>query len=313
MTPAACPLPKRIEIVEVSPRDGLQNEPAAVSTQDKLALIDKLVAAGAKRIEATSFVDPRRVPQMADAEAVMSGLHQRHDGVSFSGLVLNARGAERAVAAGCHELTYVVVASETFSLRNQGRSVADTIAAWQRVAVVGKEAGRRCNVLVAAAFGCPFEGLVPREQVLAIVKAVAGMAPDEIGLADTIGAGTPGQVAEMFDGARAAVAGMVWRAHFHDTRNMGIANAHAALLSGVTVLDASAGGIGGCPFAPGATGNIASEDLVYLLDGLGIESGLKGPALARLAPWLEARLGHPTPGSLGKAGWFPAESDLMKP
>jgi hydroxymethylglutaryl-CoA lyase len=313
MNAAGAALPARVEIVEVSPRDGLQNEAMPVSTQDKLELIAQLVAAGARRIEATSFVDPRRVPQMADAEAVMAGLRGLYDGVSLSGLVLNGKGAERAVAAGCHELTYVVVASETFSLRNQGRGIADTIAGWRSIAQIGKAAGLRRNVLVAAAFGCPFEGLVPHGQVLDIVRTVAEMEPDEIGLADTIGAGTPGQVAALFDGARAAVPGMTWRAHFHDTRNMGIANAHAALRAGVTVLDASAGGIGGCPFAPRATGNIASEDLVYLLDALGVASGLDGPALAKLDPWLEKRLGHPTAGSLGKAGWFPPEAPAPKP
>jgi hydroxymethylglutaryl-CoA lyase len=297
-------LPARVEIVEVSPRDGLQNEARPVSTADKLALIARLVDAGARRIEATSFVNPARVPQMADAEAVMAALKDRHEGVSFSGLVLNARGAERAIASGCHELTYVVVASETFSMRNQGRGIAGTLDGWRQIEPLARAAGRRRNVLVAAAFGCPFEGRIAETAVLDIVDRVADIGADEIGLADTIGVGTPGQVGDLFADAHARLGALPLRAHFHDTRNTGIANAVAALGAGASILDSSCGGIGGCPFAPRATGNIATEDLVYLLDGMGIASGIDGRALAALDPWLAALLGHAVPGSLGKAGWF---------
>lgn len=297
-------LPARVEIVEVSPRDGLQNEARPVSTADKLALIARLVDAGARRIEATSFVNPARVPQMADAEAVMAALKDRHEGISFSGLVLNARGAERAIASGCHELTYVVVASETFSMRNQGRGIADTLDGWRQIEPLARAAGRRRNVLVAAAFGCPFEGRVAEAAVLEIVDRVADIGADEIGLADTIGVGTPGQVGNLFADARSRLGELSLRAHFHDTRNTGIANAVAALDAGASILDSSCGGIGGCPFAPRATGNIATEDLVYLLDGMGVESGIDGRALAALDPWLAELLGHAVPGSLGKAGWF---------
>lgn len=297
-------MPSRVEIVEVSPRDGLQNEARPICTADKLALIARLVDAGARRIEATSFVNPARVPQMADAEAVMASVRGRYPQVSFSGLALNVHGAERAIAAGCHELTYVVVASETFSLRNQGRGIADTLAGWTEISGLAKAAGLRRNVLVAAAFGCPFEGPVESTAVLDLVDKIAEAGADEIGLADTIGVGTPGQVGDLFAAMGERLDGIPLRAHFHDTRNIGIANAVAAMVSGVSVLDSSCGGIGGCPFAPRATGNIATEDLVYLLDGMGIASGLNGPALAKMDPWLAGLLGHPVPGSLGKAGWF---------
>lgn len=297
-------MPERVEIVEVSPRDGLQNEARPVSTTDKLALIARLVDAGVRRIEATSFVNPARVPQMADAEAVMAGLTGRYPQVSFSGLVLNARGAERAVAAGCRELTYAVVASESFSLRNQGRGIAETLAGWSEVVRIAASSGLRRNVLIATAFGCPFEGRVDGAHVLELASRAAEAGADEIGLADTIGVGTPGQVGELFAALRRRLPGMPLRAHFHDTRNTGIANAVAAVAAGAQILDASAGGIGGCPFAPRATGNIATEDLVYTLDGMGVGSGLDGRAIAALDPWLADILGHPVPGKLGKAGWF---------
>ncbi len=298
-------LPPRVEIVEVAPRDGLQNERQLVSTEDKLALVGRLVEAGARRIEATSFVNPRRVPQMADADAVMAGVPRR-EGLGYSGLALNRRGAERAIAAGCDEVTYVVVASETFSQRNQGRGVDDVLAEWAEVSAATRAAGRRANLLIAAAFGCPFEGRMDPDAVLAIVERGLEAAPDEVGLADTIGVGVPSQVRDLFGRLGELVPGLPRRAHFHNTRNTGYANAYAALEAGVTVLDASAGGIGGCPFAPRATGNIATEDLVYMLDGLGVATGISVDAVAALDPWLAERLGHDVPGQLGKAGNFPS-------
>ncbi len=297
-------LPDRVAILEVGARDGLQNEKQIVPTEDKILLIRRLVEAGLTRIEATSFVNPAKVPQMADAEAVMAAV-PRDRGVTYAGLVLNPRGAERAVAAGCDELGYVVVASETFSRRNQGRSVEDTLADWRRVVGIARAAGRRVTVTIAAAFGCPFEGPVAPDTVAALAREVMADGPDEIALADTIGVGVPSQVLDLFGRLRAMAPELTLRAHFHNTRNTGYANAYAALLAGVRVLDASVGGVGGCPFAPRATGNIATEDLVYLLDGLGVASGVDGPAVAALEEWLEERLGHPVPGQLGKAG-FPA-------
>ncbi len=302
-------LPDAVEVVEVSPRDGLQNEARPVGTADKLHLIESLIRAGVRRIEATSFVHPARVPQMADAEAVMAGL-PRGPGVIISGLVLNRRGAERAIAAGCDELTFTVVASEAFGQRNQGQTIEQGLTAWAEVAAMARAAGRRATVMIATAFGCPFEGAVDPARVEAMARQVLRSGPEEIGLADTIGVGTPRQVMDLFGRVRAAVASAgtgraVMRAHFHNTRNTGYANAYAALLAGATVLDSSAGGIGGCPFAPRATGNIATEDLLFLLDGLGVRHGIERGAVASLDPWLAGVLGHAVPGQLGKTDVWP--------
>ena len=304
-------LPDAVEIVEVSPRDGLQNEGRPVGTADKLRLIESLVRAGVRRIEATSFVHPARVPQMADAEAVMAGL-PRMPGVAVSGLVLNRRGAERAIAAGCDELTFTVAASEAFGQRNQGQTVEQGLLAWAEVSAMARAAGRRAAVVIATAFGCPFEGAVDPARVEDMARQILRSGPAEIGLADTIGVGTPRQVVDLFGRMRAAIAASgcgrpAMRAHFHNTRNTGYANAYAALLAGATVLDSSAGGIGGCPFAPRATGNIATEDLLYLLDGLGVRHGIERKAVAALDPWLAEVLGHAVPGQLGKTdAWPPA-------
>ena len=304
-------LPEAVEIVEVSPRDGLQNEGRPVGTADKLRLIESLIRAGVRRLEATSFVHPARVPQMADAEAVMAGL-KSVPGVVVSGLVLNRRGAERAIAAGCDELTFTVVASEALGQRNQGQTVEQGLLAWAEVSAMARAAGRRAAVMIAAAFGCPFEGAVDPARVEDIARQVLRSGPAEIGLADTVGVGTPRQVVDLFVRVRTAIAAAgtgqpAMRAHFHNTRNTGYANAYAALLAGATVLDSSAGGIGGCPFAPRATGNIATEDLLYLLDGLGVRHGIERGAVAALDPWLAEVLGHAVPGQLGKTdAWPPA-------
>ena len=304
-------LPDAVEIVDVSPRDGLQNEGRPVGTADKLRLIESLIRAGVRRVEATSFVHPGRVPQMADAEAVMAGL-PRPPGVIVSGLVLNRRGAERAIAAGCDELTFTVVASEAFGQRNQGQTVEQGLLAWAEVSAMARAAGRRATVMIATAFGCPFEGAVDPARVEDIARQVLRSGPAEIGLADTIGVGTPRQVMDLFGRVRAAVAASpsgrpAMRAHFHNTRNTGYANAYAALLAGAAVLDSSAGGIGGCPFAPRATGNVATEDLLYLLDGLRVRHGVSREAVAALDPWLADVLGHAVPGQLGKTdAWPPA-------
>ncbi len=316
MLPDAPMLPDVVEVVEVSPRDGLQNEGRPVGTADKLRLIEAVAAAGARRIEATSFVHPARVPQMADAEAVMAGL-RRVPGVILSGLVLNRRGAERAIAAGCDELTFTVCASEAFGQRNQGQTVEQGLTAWAEVAAMARAAGRRATAMIAVAFGCPFEGAVDPARVEHIARQILRSGPAEIGLADTIGVGNPRQVMDLFGRVRAAVAAAgaaasrsgqaSMRAHFHNTRNTGYANAYAALLAGCTVLDSSAGGIGGCPFAPRATGNIATEDLLFMLDGLGVRHGIERGAVAALDPWLADVLGHAVPGQLGKTDpWPPA-------
>lgn len=311
MLPDPRVLPETIEIVEVGPRDGLQNEARPVSTADKLHLIEALTSAGVRRIEATSFVHPARVPQMADAEAVMAGM-PRDRSIVVSGLVLNRRGAERAIAAGCDELTYAVVASETFGQRNQGQTTEQGLAVWAEVAALARAAGRRTAVVIVTAFGCPFEGAIDPARVEGIAARALEADPDEIALADTIGVGTPGQVMDLFGRTHAAVSASKTgrarlRAHFHNTRNTGYANAYAALMAGVTVLDSSAGGVGGCPFAPRATGNIATEDLLFMLDGLGVRHGIDRGAVAALDPWLAGVLGHAVPGQLGKTDpWPPA-------
>ena len=297
-------LPQRVELIEVSPRDGLQNEPEILSTEDKVALINRAVAAGARRIEATSFVNPRRVPQMADAEAVMAAL-PRPAGVSYIGLVLNRRGFDRALAARCDEVNYAVVATDTFSKRNQGATTEEGMALHDEICAAARAAKVPYTVTIAAAFGCPFEGEVPESRVIEIVRRLAVGKPDEIALADTIGVGVPSQLTRLITAARAAASGIPLRVHFHNTRNTGIANVYAAVESGVTAIDASIGGIGGCPFAPAATGNVASEDVIYMLERMGVRTGVSLPALIETAKWLEVRLGRAVPAMLGRAGVFP--------
>jgi hydroxymethylglutaryl-CoA lyase len=293
----------RVDIVEVGPRDGLQSEPGVLPTATKVEFIARAMAAGVRRIEVASFVHPQRVPQMADAEAVLAALPRRDD-VSCIGLVLNRRGFERAAAAGCNEIGMAVVASDTFSQRNQGVTCDASIAAWLDIARAAKAAGLRPQVTVSAAFGCPFEGEVPVSRVVEIARRVAEAEPFEIALADTIGVGAPAQVLELVARVREAVPGIALRCHFHNTRNTGLANAFAALQAGVRTLDASLGGIGGCPFAPAATGNIPTEDLVYMLHRCGYATGIELAAAIDAGKWLQQQLGRPVPGMLVKAGDF---------
>lgn len=295
-----------LELLEVGPRDGLQMEPHVLGTDDKLELIQRLLAAGLKRIEVASFVNPRKVPQMADADVLVTRL-PRAPGVHFAGLVLNEKGMERALAAGCNEIGMVVVASDTFNRRNQGVGTDASIEAWLRMAPQARAGGARAQVTVSAAFGCPFEGEVPLERVLGIATRVAAGEPHEICFADTIGVAVPAQVTELLMRARERLPGVRLRCHFHNTRNTGLANAWAALEAGAVTLDSSLGGVGGCPFAPTATGNIPTEDLVYLLERSGVRTGVSLPALIDSARWLEERLGHAAPGLLMKAGPFPPQ------
>jgi len=293
-----------IDIVEVGPRDGLQSEPGVLPTATKVEFIERAIAAGVRRVEVTSFVNPRRVPQMADAEAVLQALPRR-DGVYYIGLVLNRKGFERAAAAGCNEIGMAVVASDTFNQRNQGVTTEESIAAWLEIAAAAKLAGIRPQVTVSAAFGCPFEGEVPVQRVVDIARRVAEAEPFEIALADTIGVGVPAQVIELVARVREAVPNVALRCHFHNTRNTGLANAFAAVQAGVRTLDASLGGIGGCPFAPAATGNIPTEDLVYMLQRSGYPTGIDLAAAIAASKWLQQQLGRPVPGMLVKAGDFP--------
>ena len=296
---------RSVEIVDVGPRDGLQMEPGVMPTAAKVEFIERLVAAGLRRLEVASFVNPKKVPQMADAEQVLAGLSRRAD-VHYIGLVLNRRGFDRAQAAGCNEVGMAVVASDTFNRRNQGVGTDESIDAWLDIAQSARAAGIRAQVTVSAAFGCPFEGEIAVERVVDVVRRCAAAEPFEIAIADTIGVGVPTQVTEVVAAVRKVLPPTTMlRAHFHNTRNTGLANAYAALQAGVSTLDASTGGIGGCPFAPAATGNIPTEDLVYMLERGGIATGIDLDALIATGKWLQETLGRPVPGMLVKAGNFP--------
>lgn len=295
----------KVEIVEVSPRDGLQNEAASVSTADKIALVERAVAAGVRRVEVASFVDALRVPQMADAEAVIAGLPERED-VTYIGLVLNARGAERALATKVDQLGAVCVASDTFAGRNQKQTSDESLDVAMAVVRRARDAGRTGQITIGAAFGCPFEGEVSPDRVLDMARRAADARPVEVALADTIGVAAPCQVSELVGRVAEAIAPVPVRIHLHDTRGTGIANVWAAIEAGARVVDASIGGAGGCPFAPGATGNVATEDVAYLLARSGIATGLHLPRLIDSAHWLAGVLGKPLPGRLGKAGPFPS-------
>ncbi|CAM3984793.1 hydroxymethylglutaryl-CoA lyase [Nocardiopsis rhodophaea] len=295
----------RVEIVEVGPRDGLQNEDRVLSVAEKIELIDRAVAAGIRRIEAVSFVNPKRVPQMAGAEEVMAGI-DRGAGASYIGLVLNRRGLDRALTAGVDEVNVAIPATDEFCRRNQGCTVEEMLGAYDDIAKAASSAGMPVSVTVSTAFGCPFEGETPPERVAEIARRAAASGAVEIALADTIGVGVPRQVSDLVRRVRAVAGGARLRCHFHNTRNTGYANALAAVENGVTVLDSSVGGFGGCPFAPAATGNIATEDLVYMLHRSGVETGTGLTALTDLGAWLGARLDKAPPALLGRAGAFPA-------
>jgi len=295
-----------IEIVEVGPRDGLQNEALAVSTADKLALVERAIAYGARRIEVTSFVNPKKVPQLADAEDLVALLPDRDD-VTYIGLVLNRRGAERAIASGrIDELGAVCVTSDTFGIRNQGQSSDESLAAAIEIVGLAREAGRSGQITIATAFGCPFEGEIAIDRVVEMAKRAADAAPREIALADTIGVGVPSQVCDMVGRVREAVAGLPVRVHFHNTRNTGLANVWAAVAAGAATVDVSLGGLGGCPFAPGAAGNVPTEDVVYLLERGGIATRLDLPAIVEAATWFAGVMGRPLPAMVSKAPAFPA-------
>lgn len=297
---------RRIEIVEVGPRDGLQNEAAVLETPQKLEFIRRLEAAGARRIEAVSFVNPRRVPQMAGAEEIMAELAPSN-AASRIGLVLNMRGWERCIAAGCDEANVVVCATDSFGIRNQGAGTAEQMQALADIVARQKaEGGPPITMTVSVAFGCPFDGEVSEDQVTALVREAAGLGVPEIALADTIGVADPWRVRRAVEAARTAAPDARLRMHFHDTRNTGLANAYASVEAGVEVLDASCGGLGGCPFAPNATGNIGTEDLVYMLERAGFETGYDLAALIETAQWMAGVLGKPPTASVSRAGGFPA-------
>jgi len=292
-----------IEIVEVGPRDGLQSESQVLPTSAKVEFVRRLERAGLRRIEVASFVNPKRVPQMADAEDVLAALTAAPK-ARYIGLVLNRKGFDRARAAACAEIGMVIAASESFSQRNQGCSVEDGVRTWLEIAAAARSAGIRAQVTISTAFGCPFEGEVPPAHVVALAERLAAGDPDEIAIADTIGVAVPTQVTALVSALRASLARVKLRAHFHNTRNTGLANAYAAIEAGVRSLDASCGGIGGCPFAPAATGNVPSEDLIYMLHRMGFDTGVDLPALLETTRWLQQTLDHALPGMVVKAGLF---------
>lgn len=295
-----------IEMVEVSARDGLQNEAGFFPTADKLELISRAIAAGSKRIEVASFVHPGRVPQMADAEAVCAGLPKRSsDDVTYIGLVLNKRGALRVLETQIHELGAVVAATDGFGTRNQGRTSDETLEDAIEIIRLAKEHGRTAQATVSVAFGCPFDGEVAASRVAEIARKLAAAQPREIALGDTIGVAVPSQVKAVMSAVKAAAPGIPIRLHFHDTRNTAVANAWAGVETGASTLDASIGGIGGCPFAPNATGNVATEDLQYMLQRSGVETGLKLDDLIDVAKWLSGKMGRTLPGLVSRAGGFP--------
>ena len=288
-------------VCDVGPRDGLQNEDRVLEPGLRAELCDRLAAAGLKRIEAASFVNPKLVPQMAGAEELMAALHRR-TGTSYAGLALNEMGYERAIAAGVDEVHYAFAATDQFGRRNQNATTEQGLQTALALVARARSDQVPITVTISVAFGCPFEGPVPVPHVLDLVERLMASPPDEICLADTIGVGVPTQVKALVRGARDL--GAPVGAHFHNTRNTGYANAMAALDQGVVSLDASVGGAGGCPFAPKATGNIATEDLAYLLRGMGVDTGLDVAALIDCSRWLGQQLGKEMPGMVARAGDF---------
>jgi hydroxymethylglutaryl-CoA lyase len=303
----------RVTIVEVGPRDGLQNEAARIPSADKVAFVERLAAAGLPVVEVTSFVRPDRVPQLADAREVFAALTTapafapasappRAPGTRYSALVPNLTGLREAIAAGAREVAIFAAASEGFSQRNTNRSIAQSLAAFADVCGEANVAGVRVRGYLSTAFGCPFDGVVEPPRVGEIARQLLDLGVYEVAISDTIGVAHPGQVGPVVEAAgRAGVAIDQIALHFHDTRGQALANVMAALPLGVRTFDASAGGLGGCPFAPGATGNLATEDLVYLLDGLGYETGVSLPGVIAASAFIEPRVGHDLPSRVYRA------------
>jgi len=296
---------KKITLVEVGPRDGLQSEPEILSTDTKVEFIQKAIDAGLRRLEVASFVHPKRVPQMADAEALIERLPQI-DGVSYIGLVMNERGLDRALETNIGEIGMVIVSTDSYNRKNQGVDTDESMRAWGDIAARAKQNGLRANVMISSAFGCPYEGEVKVERVVELAKRAIEAEPAELGIADSIGVAVPNQVTDLLGQVKEVIGDLPLRCHFHNTRNTGLANAQAAVESGVTYLDASIGGLGGCPFAPAATGNVPSDDLLYMLDRSGVETGVSLGKIIEISAWLEQTLGRSVPALLPKAGVFPS-------
>ncbi|MEX0973245.1 MAG: hydroxymethylglutaryl-CoA lyase [Solirubrobacterales bacterium] len=296
-------LPTSVLIREVGPRDGFQNEPETIATADKVRLIDLLSASGLGRIEVTSFVRPDVIPQLADAEQVLSAV-QRRDGVSFSVLIPNERGLERALAQRDRfdEINVFVSASETHNRSNVNRSIEQSLAGLERTLATAREVGLRCEGVISTSFGCPYEGEVPAERVFAIAERLAAAGCEEVGFGDTTGMANPRQVGEFFAAAGERLGGVELTAHFHNTRGQGLANLLAALQQGVDSFESSFGELGGCPVPPGATGNVASEDVVSMLAEMGIETGIDLPRLIEASRAAQEVLGRPLGAHVLTAG-----------
>ena len=293
-------LPKSVHITEVGPRDGLQNEPQPVSTDVKVELCERLLAAGVRALEATSFVSPKWVPQMADAADVMARI-PRPAGVTVSVLTPNMKGFEGALAAGAQEVVIFGAASEAFSQKNINCSIAESIERFRPVAEAAKAGGLRLRAAVSCALGCPYQGEVPVEDVVDVTMRLRDLGCDEIGIADTIGVGTPGRVKAVLEAAAQVYPIERISGHFHDTYGQAIANVYASLQVGVSRFDSSIAGLGGCPYAKGATGNVATEDVVYLLHGLGIATGLDLDRLVDAGQWISEQLGRKSMSRAGNA------------
>jgi len=285
-------LPQSVKIVEVGPRDGLQNEPRSVPAAVKIALIDRLAAAGLRAVEATAFVSPKWVPQMADNAEVMAGIRKR-PGVSYPVLVPNMKGFEAAAAAGAEEVAVFGAASETFSRKNINCSVAESLERFAPVAEAARARGIKVRGYISCVVGCPYEGEIAPAAVAAVARELHGMGCYEVSLGDTIGTGTPGKVKRMLAAAAREVPRERLAAHFHDTYGQALANIYAALEEGVQVVDSSVAGLGGCPYAKGASGNVATEDVLYMLDGLGIETGIDLAQVFEAGRFILAELGRP--------------------
>ncbi|HZT42493.1 MAG TPA: hydroxymethylglutaryl-CoA lyase [Chthonomonadaceae bacterium] len=285
-------VPKQVRVVEVAPRDGLQNEPEIVPTEDKVRFVEMLAAAGFADIEVSSFVSPQRVPQLADAADVFARLPPR-EGVRYSALVPNAKGLERALAAGVRAIALFTAASETFTQKNIGMTIAQSLEGFRTLLPAAREHDLWVRAYVSTAFVCPYEGPITPAQVVAVVRELDGMGVDEISLGDTIGHATPDAVVRLTEALQPILPLERTAYHFHDTRGTALANVLVALQLGVATFDSSAGGVGGCPFAPGAAGNLATEDLIYMLDGMGIRTGIQLEKVIAASRFLESKLGRP--------------------
>ena len=299
----------KISILEVGPRDGLQSEPEILPTEVKKEFITRTIDAGIKQIEVTSFVHPKKVPQMADAEKLVESLPENDD-VTYIGLIMNQRGFERARDCGIDEVGMVIVSTDTYNMKNQNVVTQESIDNWLSIAAEAKSPGITTSVVIACSFGCPYEGEIDPEHIASIAEQVLEGKPDVLGLADSVGVAVPSQIKRTFSLVKELAPSIPLRTHLHNTRNTGLANAAAAVEAGVSIIDASTGGIGGCPFAPRATGNIPTDDLLYMLDRSGVETGVDLRQVVKTTDWLEEQLGRAVPAMVPKAGIFPENAEI---